>query len=50
MCLLLLVVTALSGVWSVEQPSGSFLEFYPRFRWVLQTLGEGAVAWPYLSC
>ncbi|CAE7484592.1 unnamed protein product [Symbiodinium sp. CCMP2592] len=43
MCLLLLVVTALSGVWSVEQPSGSFLEFYPRFRWVLQTLGEGAV-------
>ncbi|CAE7361316.1 unnamed protein product [Symbiodinium sp. CCMP2592] len=51
MALLLLVVTAMSGVWSVEQPSGSFLEFYPRFRWVMQVLGEGAVARPHvISC
>ena len=43
MSLLLLVVTALDGVWSVEQPSGSFLEYYPRFRSVMRALGEGAV-------
>ena len=43
MSLLLLLVTALSGVWSVEQPSGSFLAYFPRFRSVMQMLGEGAV-------
>ncbi|CAE7253079.1 unnamed protein product [Symbiodinium necroappetens] len=31
MSLLLLLVTALKGAWSVEQPSGSFLEYFPNY-------------------
>ncbi|CAK8985373.1 unnamed protein product [Durusdinium trenchii] len=35
-CALVLLVTALGGAWSVEQPSGSLLEFYPVWREVIQ--------------
>lgn len=34
-CLLVLLVTALGGVWTLEQPSGSLLEFYPAWREVM---------------
>ena len=34
-CLLVLLATALGGVWTVEQPSGSLLEFYPAWREVM---------------
>ena len=34
-CLLVLLVTALDGVWTLEQPSGSLLEFYPAWREVM---------------
>ena len=41
--LLALVVVALNGVFTLEQPDGSFLEFFWRFRWLLQQLGMEAV-------
>ena len=34
------LVTALGGVWSVEQPSGSVLEFYPAWRFVTNKIFE----------
>lgn len=39
-CLLLLLCTALGGVWILEQPSGSLLPFYPAFREVMQSIFE----------
>ena len=41
--LLALVVVALNGVFTLEQPEGSFLEFFWRFRWLLQQVGMEAV-------
>lgn len=45
--ILALLATALGGVWTVEQPLGSVLEFYPAFRRLLQRVfacgGEYAV-------
>lgn len=34
-CLLLILTSCLGGVFILEQPGGSILEFYPTFRWVL---------------
>ena len=31
-CLMVLLCTALGGVWTLEQPSGSVLEYYPCWR------------------
>ncbi len=40
LCLLLVLVTALGGVWAVEQPENSVLEFFPPFTAVLGNLFE----------
>ncbi|CAK9039271.1 unnamed protein product [Durusdinium trenchii] len=37
-CCLILLATALGGAWSLEQPSGSLLEFYPVFREMLESI------------
>ena len=29
------LVTSLGGAWTIEQPSGSILEFYPSFREII---------------
>lgn len=46
-CILALLATALGAVWTVEQPLGSVLEFYPAFRRLLSSVfacgGEYAV-------
>ena len=34
-CTLVLLCTALGGAWSLEQPSGSLLEFYPTWRFIM---------------
>lgn len=34
------LVTALGGVWTVEQPSGSVLEFYPTWRFITNKIFE----------
>ncbi|CAK9052908.1 Uncharacterized protein SCF082_LOCUS28899 [Durusdinium trenchii] len=39
-CGLILLVTALGGAWSVEQPNGSLLEFYPLWRETIQHIFE----------
>ena len=39
-CLLLVPVTALGGVWALEQPESSLLEFFPPFTAVLGNLFE----------
>lgn len=36
--LLVLLITALDGVWSLEQPSGSLLEFHPAWREVVNSI------------
>ena len=45
--LLVLLTTALGGVWTLEQPSGSVLEYYPTWREVMcnifRTGGDHAV-------
>ena len=42
--LLLILTTCLGGCWVLEQPSGSTLEFYPTFRWVIaQLFAHGGV-------
>ena len=38
--LLLILTVALGGVFVLEQPGGSLLEFYPTFRWALTQLIE----------
>ena len=38
--LLLILTVALGGVFVLEQPGGSLLEFYPTFRWALAQLIE----------
>ena len=40
MALLCALVVCLGGTFTLEQPHGSFLEFYPRWRWFLQQLVE----------
>lgn len=37
-CLLILLVTALGGGWTLEQPNGSTLEFFPTFRSVMSNI------------
>ena len=37
-CALIILVTALGGVWTLEQPSGSVLEYYPTFRWIMANI------------
>ena len=37
-CTLILLSTALGGAWTLEQPSGSLLEFYPTWRFVLAAI------------
>ena len=39
-CCLVLLCTALGGCWSLEQPSGSLLEFYPTWRFILLSICE----------
>ena len=39
-CTLVLLCTALGGMWFLEQPSGSLLEFYPTWRFSLQAICE----------
>lgn len=34
-CTLIILCTALGGAWTLEQPSGSLLEFYPTWRFIL---------------
>ena len=38
MCALVLLCTALGGTWTIEQPLGSVLEFYPVFRKMMQSI------------
>ena len=46
-CALVLLETVLRGAWTVEQPNGSVLEFYPTWRTVMRNIfvvgGIGAV-------
>ena len=35
---LVLLSTALGGVWSVEQPGGSLMEYFPTWRQVVQNI------------
>lgn len=37
-CALILLTTALGGCWTVEQPLGSVLEFYPSFRKMMMSI------------
>ena len=37
-CTLVVLCTALGGAWSLEQPSGSLLEFYPTWRFILASI------------
>ena len=37
-CALILLTTALGGAWSLEQPSGSLLEFYPTWRFIMMMI------------
>ena len=50
---MILLATALGGVWSLEQPSGSLAEYYPSFREMLRNIfdigGPTAVWVPMLS-
>ena len=45
--LLILLTISLDLTFTLEQPTGSLLEFFPRFRWLLQQLvrigGDAAV-------
>ena len=36
--LLILLTVATNGTFVLEQPSGSLVEYFPRFRWLLQQL------------
>ncbi|CAL1151357.1 unnamed protein product [Cladocopium goreaui] len=38
MCALVLLTTCLGGAWTVEQPGGSLMEFFPTWRFVVQNL------------
>ena len=38
MCALVLLTTCLGGAWTVEQPGGSLMEFFPTWRFVMQNL------------
>ena len=48
-CLMLLLATCLGGAWTLEQPRGSCLNFYPTFRYMLGQIfasgGPNAVSW-----
>ena len=48
--LLVLLATALGGVWTLEQPEGSLLKFYPSWREVMNNVfrcgGEYAAPCP----
>ena len=48
MILLMMIIVCLNGTITLEQPAGSFFEFYPRFRDFLQMIthhgGIGTVA------
>lgn len=48
-CVLILLATALGGVWTFEQPDGSVAEFYPVWRMMLRNIfhvaGPQAVPW-----
>lgn len=37
-CVLILLTTCLGGVWTVEQPLGSVLEFYNTFRRIVKSI------------
>ena len=39
-CILILLATALGGIWSLEQPGGAITEYYPAFRLTLQHIFE----------
>ena len=39
-CLLILVATCMGAVWTLEQPSGSVLLFYPAFRYMMISLQQ----------
>lgn len=38
MCALVLLTTCLGGAWTVEQPGGSLMDFFPTWRFVVQNL------------
>ena len=44
---MVLLITAMGGVWTLEQPGGSLLEFYPTWRatmgYIFETGGDYAV-------
>ena len=44
-CTLIFLCTALGGLWSLEQPGGSLLEFYPTWRFVLHSISK--IGGPY---
>ena len=39
-CTMVALVTALGGLWSLEQPSGSVLEYYPTWRHLMAKIFE----------
>lgn len=39
-CLLILLVIGLDATYTLEQPSGSLLEYFPLFRYVLQRVQQ----------
>ena len=49
--LLVLLATALGGIWTLEQPDGSLLKFHPTWREVLMNIFRcgGDFAVPYLA-
>ena len=52
-CCLVLLATALGAAWTLEQPDGSVLEFYPAWRTVMQSIfaiaGPRAVSVQHLA-
>ena len=38
--LLILLNTAFGGAWTLEQPKGSVLEYYPRWRRMMQAVWD----------
>ena len=39
-CLLILLVIGLDATYTLEQPNGSLLEYFPLFRYVLQRVQQ----------
>ena len=52
--LLIAIVISCGGTYVLEQPNGSLMEYFPRFRWMLQQLvrwgGDRAAPLPWTVC